>query len=190
MTEHISLYTAALQKVNWLEVDQFKFPDEITSAWVTEQGSLSRRLSEAGEGISVELINNQWIPLEGLTEEEKLLLADGDCLQREVVLRGKVATGHEQDWLIGRTLIPQSSMEAQPFNLASQGEVPLGLTLFSADDVERDALQVGWAYIQGEDIEDRTLIARRSRIWVNRKPVLVAELFLPDSPVYRKGEQS
>jgi chorismate--pyruvate lyase len=185
MTDHIQRYITTLQKVDWHDLDQFGFPNDIASSWVTEQGSLSKRLSAVSCGIRVEVINNQHMSRQGLTNEEKNLLAEEDCLQREVVLKGQVSEGLEQEWLVGRTLIPQSSIEAQPFDLVEQGEVPLGLTLFSADEVERDAMQVGWVYIQGE-----TLIARRSRIWVNRKPVLVAELFLPDSPVYTKGEQS
>lgn len=190
MTEHISRYITALQKVDWQDIERFEFPDAIASAWITERGSLSHRLSAAGAGIRVELVNNQQISHQALTDAEKQLLAEEDCLQREVVLRGKVTAELEQDWLMGRTLIPRSSIEAQPFDLASQGEVPLGVTLFAADDVERDALQVGWAHIPGEAGKGKTLIARRSRIWVNQKPVLVAELFLPDSPVYKKGEPS
>lgn len=30
------------------------------------------------------------------------------------------------------------------------------------------------------------LAARSSRLWMNQKPMLVAELFLPPSPIYRK----
>jgi chorismate--pyruvate lyase len=190
MTEHISRYITALQEVDWQDIERFEFPDRIAAGWITEQGSLSHRLSAAGAGISVELVNNQQISRQALTDAEKQLLADEDCLQREVVLRGKVTAGIEQDWLMGRTLIPQSSIAAQPFDLTAQGDVPLGLTLFAADEVERDGLQVGWAHIPGEAEQGENLIARRSRIWVNRKPVLVAELFLPDSPVYRKGEPS
>ncbi|MFA0675363.1 chorismate lyase, partial [Vibrio sp. 10N.222.51.A6] len=62
-----------------------------------------------------------------------------------------------------------------------QGDVPLGLTVFSAENVDRDALQVGWV-IAG----DERLLARRSRLWMNHKPMLVAELFLPTSPIYSK----
>ncbi|MCC4785334.1 chorismate lyase, partial [Vibrio lentus] len=47
--------------------------------------------------------------------------------------------------------------------------------------VKRDALQVGWV-IAG----DERLLARRSRLWMNHKPMLVAELFLPTSPIYSK----
>ena len=90
-----------------------------------------------------------------------------------------VLKGDSCPWVLGRTLIPQSSIAGQPFNLEHQGETPLGLTVFSANDVKRDALKVGWAITK-----DGEFLARRSRLWINQKPMLVAELFLPSAPIY------
>ena len=42
---------------------------------------------------------------------------------------------------------------------------------------------VGWA-----ETPDGKMLARRSRLWMNHKPMLVAELFLPTAPMYTKGE--
>ena len=72
-------------------------------------------------------------------------------------------------------------MDGQQFDLTSQGEIPLGLTVFNAENVKRDALQVGWA-----ETPDGQFLARRSRLWMNHKPMLVAELFLPTAPMYSK----
>ena len=72
-------------------------------------------------------------------------------------------------------------MQGQEYDLARQGEIPLGLTVFSANDVKRDALQVGLVELDGKQ-----LLARRSRLWMNHKPMLVAELFLPTAPIYAK----
>ncbi len=57
------------------------------------------------------------------------------------------------------------------------------MTVFGADKVMRDALQVGWV-----NTPDGRLLSRRSRLWMNDKPMLVAELFLSDSPVYSKEQ--
>ncbi len=62
--------------------------------------------------------------------------------------------------VLGRTLIPRVTLEDQHSDLSQQGNVPLGLTVFSAENVERDALQVGWV-IAG----DERLLARRS-LWM------------------------
>ncbi|GAL16251.1 hypothetical protein JCM19233_7274 [Vibrio astriarenae] len=38
-------------------------------------------------------------------------------------------------------------------------------------------------------IAGHTLLARRSRLWVAGSPILVAELFLPNAPIYAQGNQ-
>ena len=104
------------------------------------------------------------------------LLSGEVCLRRKVILKGD-----QVSWVYGRTLIPLSSLQDQPHDLTRQGHVPLGITVFSAQSVHRDKLQV--ARVMTEKGE---LFARRSRLWMNEKPMLVAELFLPNAPIYSK----
>lgn len=177
MTELISSYLAALKKIDWQDIDKFEPSSDVSLHWLLEKGSLSRRLEQNCQNLSVELLFNDMVSPESVMPEEKNLLGETSCLLREVLLNGD-----NQDWVIGRTLIPEGSMQEQPHNLMKQGTIPLGLTVFSVDDVARDSLQFGW--VKGEK---QQLIARRSRLWMNKKPMLVAELFLPESPVYIKG---
>ncbi len=176
MNQSISLYLAALCHVNWLSPEEFKFPDLHSKSWLLEQGSLSIRLSHHCQDLTVDLQRNQWIKASSLSKSEMKLLVDEECLLREVILQGD-----GQSWIVGRTLIPHSSIQDQSHNLEFQGEIPLGLTVFSSDNVKRDELQVGWA-----ETPDGLLLARRSRLWMNHKPMLVAELFIADSPIYSK----
>lgn len=176
MTELISLYIAALKKVDWQDINKLNNSEKISISWLCEEGSLTQRLEKKCEALTVELIQSIMLPSEKVAQSEKEWLSESDCLLREVVLRGD-----HNDWLIGRTLIPKTSMEEQSHNLAEQGTTPLGATVFSAPNVHRDALQFGWVELKG-----MTLIARRSRLWMNHKPMLVAELFLPDAPIYIK----
>ncbi|MDG2733539.1 chorismate lyase, partial [Vibrio parahaemolyticus] len=111
-----------------------------------------------------------------LKQDESQLWSEQDCLLSEVIL-----CGDNNNWVIGRTLIPRSTLVDQQYDLAQQGDIPLGLTVFSADNVERDSLQMGWVAVP-----EGRLLARRSRLWMNHKPMLVAELFLSNSPVYAK----
>ena len=141
-----------------------------------EQGSLSRKLGKCCQHLSVELLHNQVVERSIVQQDEQRLLSSSDCLLRKVILNGD-----DEPWVLGRTLIPRVTLEDQHSDLSQQGNVPLGLTVFSAENVERDALQVGWV-IAG----DERLLARRSRLWMNHKPMLVAELFLPTSPIYSK----
>ncbi len=179
MNQSISLYLTALSQVNWSSPEEFTFPDPNAKAWLLEQGSLSLRLSENCQQLTVELLNNQWVESSFLDKSETDLLAKESCLLRKVILQGD-----GKPWIVGRTLIPKSSVQDQSHDLEHQGEIPLGVTVFSADNVKRDALQVGWV-----ETSDGMLLARRSRLWMNNKPMLVAELFLSDSPAYFSKEQ-
>ncbi|WP_167494742.1 MULTISPECIES: chorismate lyase [Vibrio] len=176
MNQSISLYLNSLMNVDWQNTENFTFPSESAKQWLLEQGSLSRRLGECCQHLSVELLHNQTVEQESLKNDEKALLSSFDCLLREVVLQGD-----NQPWVVGRTLIPRETLQDQHYDLSQQGEIPLGLTVFSANNVKRDALQVGWA-----ETEHGLLLARRSRLWMNHKPMLVAELFLSTSPIYSK----
>ncbi len=176
MDELISLYIAALKKVDWQDVKQFEAPEDVSLSWLLEKGSLSRRLEQKCQALTVSLLCNTMIAPDNIAPQERKILGESHCLLREVVLHGD-----SRNWVIGRTLIPEQSLEKQPYNLRQQGTVPLGLTVFSSDNVSRDQLQLGWA-----ELPHGKLIARRSRLWMNQKPMLVAELFLPDSPVYSK----
>ncbi|WP_159739876.1 chorismate lyase [Vibrio atypicus] len=176
MNQLIALYLSALRQVSWQDPANFSFPNQNSEKWVMEQGSLSRLLGSYCQGLTVDLLHNKMVKAGNLNQQEIELLAHEPCLLRKVVLKGD-----GEAWVLGRTLIPLSSMENQQYDLSQQGDIPLGLTVFSAENVKRDALQVGWA-----DTPEGKMLARRSRLWMNHKPMLVAELFLPTAPMYSK----
>lgn len=169
-------YLSALQQVNWIMPTAFTYPSDIAKSWLLEQGSLSHLMGLSCQTLQVDFCEHHWVDSEQLEVDEFTLLSKESCLRRQVIL-----SGDGIPWVLGRTLIPQSSLQDQSVDLTLQGEIPLGITVFSSGNVYRDALQVGWAQTpQGP------LLARRSRLWMNNKPMLVAELFLPDCPVYAK----
>ncbi len=176
MNQPTSRYFTSLLEVEWQKPEQFEFPDEFSKHWLEEQGSLSRRLKLHCQALTVELLQNRIITANILKPDERQLLPAQDCLLREVVLHGD-----DNPWVIGRTLIPRTTLVDQPYDLVEQGDIPLGLTVFSADNVDRDSLQIGWV-----NLPQGRLLARRSRLWMNHKPMLVAELFLSHSPIYAK----
>ncbi|MDG3086658.1 chorismate lyase [Vibrio hannami] len=176
MPEQISLYINALKNVEWKDIDSFELSSEIILDWLQEEGSLSRRLAQKCHDLTVNLLCNRVISSEQLNLQEISLLSEEECILREVILNGD-----DEEWVIGRTLMPLSSLEDQQYDLSKLGEIPLGLTVFRAEEVSRDKLQAGWA-----ETSYGKLLARRSRLWMNGKPLLVAELFLPNSPVYAK----
>lgn len=177
MNQPISPYLSALNEITWQNIDDFSFPSQNIRDWLLEQGSLSRRLRSHCSALKVDLQFHQWLSGSYLTNDEETLLdSPADCLLRRVLLRGD-----EQPWVIGSTLIPQATAEDQSYNLSNLGEIPLGETVFKADVVDRDCLQLSRV-----QIDDVVLYARRSRLWMNHKPMLVTELFLPFAPIYRQ----
>lgn len=176
MNQLTSLYLTVLNHITWQQPDEIEFPAPLAQQWLLEQGSLSRLMATQCEQLTVNLLSNQIMPAASLHEDEIELLISEDYLLRQVILYGD-----QQPWVFGHTLIPHSSMHGQQFDLTQQGQIPLGLTVFSADNVKRDSLQVGWV-----DTELGRLLARRSRLWMNNKPMLVTELFLATSPIYSK----
>ncbi len=181
MNQSITHFLSAIQTIDWQSPDKFNFPSEMAKKWMLENGSLSRLLAKQCQQLNVKLLHNRFIPKDELTDHERLLLSDERCLLRKVVL-----LGDQSAWVLGRTLIPDSSLLEQDVDLTQQGDIPLGLTVFNADNVRRDALQVGCL----ETKEHGLLMARRSRLWMNHKPMLVAELFLPDAPFYTQENAS
>ncbi|MBB1313363.1 MULTISPECIES: chorismate--pyruvate lyase family protein [Aliivibrio] len=174
MSEINSWCASVLKKVQWQDADTFTCSNEWQQYWLLGLDSLSRRLEQHCQVLSVSVLDNTHVDSSALRADEIALIGDGVCLRRKVVLRGDAV-----DWIYGRTLIPLSSLQDQPHDLTKQGHVPLGITVFSAQDVFRDQLQV--AKILTEKGE---LFARRSRLWMNGKPMLVAELFLPKASIY------
>ncbi|HAT8510996.1 TPA: chorismate lyase [Vibrio vulnificus] len=176
MNQPNSLYLALLIEAKWQNPEDFHFSSDFAKHWLLEQGSLSRRLARHCQHLTVELMRNEKSGVGQLTRQETQGLSPEICLIREVVL-----SGDQTPWVLGRTLIPETTLADQPYDLASLGDIPLGLTVFSAEQVERDALQVAWI-----ETPQGRLLARRSRLWMNHKPMLVAELFLPDAPIYSR----
>ncbi|RJX65263.1 chorismate lyase [Vibrio sinensis] len=176
MNQLISLYLSALNAAHWQEPNEFSFPTQVAKNWLLEQGSLSRLLETHCQSLTVDLLHNDLLVADKLNHQEAALLSKESCLLRKVILKGD-----NVPWVMGRTLIPYSSMQEQQYDLARQGDIPLGLTVFSANAVKRDALQVAQI-----ETEEGLLLARRSRLWMNHKPMLVAELFLSTAPIYSK----
>ncbi|MFD2177139.1 chorismate--pyruvate lyase family protein [Veronia pacifica] len=174
MTEFKSLYLSALRTAQWDCPDWQGLEGTSKGAWLLEPGSMTERLKHFCRELEVRVISLEKYPADTLTETEKHLLNDEDCLVRDVVL-----IGDGIPWICARTLMPLSTLTDQEEDIAELGAVPLGQRVFTHETARRDALEVTTL-----DVADGRLHARRSRLWLNEKPMLVCEVFLPHSPVY------
>ena len=94
--------------------------------------------------------------------------------QRECFVT-REALGDDQPWLLGRTVIPENTLTGPDQALVDLGTLPLGRYLFSSGELTRDYIHIG---------RQDALWARRSRLRLAGKPLLLTELFLPASPLY------
>ena len=179
MSKFKQLYKPLLDRAKWQAPEETVVEGTGLGQWLLEPDSLSRRFQRHCDHFTVALVEQRTISKSQLQDDERALLGNVDCLLRKVVLMGDGIP-----WAFARTLIPLSTLTGRERDLEQLGEMPLGLRIFTDRSARRDALVVANV---GEG--DAPLWARRSRLWINEKPLLVAELFLRDAPVYAKESQ-
>ncbi len=189
--------------VHWHVVDNelsLAIPQTI-SQWLLDSDSLTARIkrhcqqNKLGD-FSVHVLLQEQAPV---SEDEavRLQLAMGEvALIREVLLYcGDLPV------VFARTVIPLTSLSGSQQQLAHLGNKPLGEFLFSQPDLERNGMEVTallaehglyhevLSYLsadialdtgQAQQQKPEKLWARRSVFCLSHKPLLVAEVFLPD----------
>lgn len=157
-----------LPPIEWLS-EHAPIPAPV-SDWLMELGSMTRRFERHCGRVHVEPQRECFVTREQLAEEAAHLPHSERYWLREIVL-----LGDGQPWLLGRTVIPQETLTGPDHALVDLGTVPLGRYLFSSSELTRDYIDVG---------RQEALWARRSRLCLAGKPLMLTELFLPASPLY------
>ncbi|MEZ8026231.1 chorismate--pyruvate lyase family protein [Enterovibrio norvegicus] len=176
MSDFKQLHVSALMGANWEAPDWQQLETTRKGEWLLEAHSMTERLQACCATLDVEVLGLHQCDMETLTSSERELLGHEGCLVREVVL-----SGDNMPWLCARTLVPMSTLTEKEEDIAQLGAVPLGQRVFTQANARRDAIEVATVIVKGE-----ALLARRSRLWVNNKPMLVSELFLPHAPIYQE----
>ncbi len=148
--------------------------------WLTDSGSLTARLIALSNGqFKVQLVR-QIIGVPRLNECRALgMKRPALALIREVIL-----CGNDKYWVFARSILPLSSLTGRLRHLRKQGTRPLGAFLFSQPQLTRSTIAVArisrdHAYVPGDMIGDHLLWGRRSVFYLQQKPLLVSEVFLP-----------
>ncbi len=152
-----------------------------------DQGSLTRQVLRHCSGdFRVQVRFQGWN--KALPSERRALDLNtaSACMLREVILR---CDG--EAWIFARTLIPSTTLKGGARRLAHLGNRPLGQVLFSDPAVKRGRMEVAKllpdhvlfrSAAQGLDPAPTCLWARRTLFYLERRPLLVNEVFLPDLP--------
>jgi len=148
--------------------------------WLFDQGSLTERLIAASDDqFAVQLLSQNYAA--PLVSERRCLQipARQDALVRQVIL-----TGRNAPWVFARSVIPVSTLTGANRHLKHWNSRPLGAMLFSNPSMRRGPIEIarlqpGNNLVPTEHQGQETLLGRRSVFYLNGKPLLVNEIFLP-----------
>ncbi|PHM38444.1 chorismate-pyruvate lyase [Xenorhabdus mauleonii] len=164
--------------IHWFLTNDIDISESILD-WLMEVGSMTRRFEQHCQQVSVVPFRECFITPDDLKNESEHLPVSEKYWLREVILYGD-----NIPWLLGRTVIPVETLSGPDKKLVDVGTVPLGRYLFSGNNLTRDYIQIGQ---QGNNW------VRRSLLRLSGKPLLLTEVFLPESPAYKinktKGEK-
>ncbi len=173
-------------QAKWRDANVFQLPEHLKS-WLLDPSSLTARLKQHCHEFKVEVLGQK---IEQCAPEEATLdiHAGEEVLVREVLLYCD-----EKPHVFARSLLPLSSLTGEEEKLAHLGSQPLGQVLFNHPNLQRKCIEVASFSTQSSvarlaqacqlTLTD-DLWGRRSTFVIDDKPLIVAEIFLPESFAY------
>ncbi len=153
--------------------------------WLLDPSSLTRRLQQACSGqLRVVPVIQQWLRPQ-LSEAQALGVRPREsCFIREVHLWCE-----NQPWVFARTVIPVSTLTGNRRRLTRLGKKSLGAVLFADPGMQRSHIEIA-RFETGHTLFEAAIApladrpaeiwGRRSAFSLNKKPLLVSEIFLPE----------
>ena len=147
--------------------------------WLLDSGSLTERLLAASRGdLRVRVLNQHWARPR---PDERRILALG--AGRRALIREVLLIGCGEPWVYARSVLPPDLLRGRYRCLARLGERPLGGLLFRDPALRRSRIEVTRRPVPTlPGLEYRPTgraWLRRSLFYLDGKPLLVAEMFLP-----------
>lgn len=177
---------------HWQNYPPVTLSEKLTD-WLYDAGSLTARLKKYCHTFEVVVIGQDIVSC--MPEEACDVVQAGEqVLAREVLL---YCDGVPQ--VFARSLLPLSSLTGEQKVLAELGNQPLGHIIFNNPSLERKLIQVAKFTHQNSigKLADQlplkltdNLWGRRSLFYLEGKPLVVAEVFLPDAYAYQQGDKS
>lgn len=162
------------------------------SNWLLDSGSLTKRLKAHSTSFYVKVLGQQIITCSAFDACDSIVAGE-QVLAREVVLYC-----NDQPHVFARTLIPLTSLTGEQQKLSELGEQPLGQIIFNNPSLERKLIQLSEFSREStvgqltanllENSNEFTMLdqlwGRRSLFFIEGKPLVVAEVFLPPALAY------
>ncbi len=158
------------------------FPEEIGD-WLLDSSSMTARMQRNCQTVTVEVVNHSSSYPDADEAKQLSLDSESMALVREVYM---LCDGKR--WLYGRTVIPEQTLVGKAKQLIELGEVPLGKFLFSDPEITRSPFIVTqleshhdlFKKALSSDMAEDSLWARRSKFFIDNRPLLLTEVFLPE----------
>lgn len=168
-----------------------EIPAELNSkklaSWLFDRSSLTQKLENSSQKFHVNI--RQQLTINPLHNQNYYFNNESKLLIREVFLYcDDIAV------VFAQSEIPFSTLTEQTTDLAKIGDQSLGKLLFQHAHMTRDEIEVTklchhsisqQLAIPFNQTDESSLWARRSLFHLNNKPLLVSELFLPASGIYK-----
>ena len=159
--------------------------------WLLDPSSLTARLKQHCQEFRVQVLGQR---IENCSSDESNedIHAGEQVLVREVLL-----LCDDIPQVFARSLLPLRSLTGNEEQLAKLGEQSLGQVLFNHPDLKRKGIEVA-SFDQQSSVAElanyynlsvsEPLWGRRSVFVVDEKPLMVAEIFLPNSFAYQEKQ--
>jgi len=163
-------------------------PENLLS-WLLDPSSLTARLSKCCQQFRVEVIGQEIQPCSAQEATTDIIKGE-DVLVREVLL-----FCDDIPQVFARSLLPLKSLTGEEQQLAHLGNQSLGQVLFSKKELRRKSIEIS-SFAENRQVFELTkqlgltikgeLWGRRSTFMLCNKPLMVAEIFLPNAIAYQQ----
>lgn len=172
-------------RINWTDVSLISEDLRMKPVmpWLGDQSSLTARLKEHCSDFSVDVLHESTGQPDA---NEALLIPDAD----KVWVREVKLYGDNSPWVFARSVMPLATGNEQLIEIQGLNRRPLGEMLFANPALEIQRRLIGRidadSNALGVEIRaDQPIWGRRTLFKLEQLPLVVTEVFLPDSPAYR-----
>lgn len=178
----------------WSELSETSIDHACLRNWLLDTSSLTERVQSHCQQFSLTVIGQRQMNPE-LEEIDRLnfnLPSDAKpCAKQQWQIREVLLCGNGQPWVFARSVLPQALCER---DLSDLGSRPLGQIIFNDNRFVRQPFELieiskKDAFLKRLAIESEfSLWGRRSLFQFEHHHLMVAEVFLPQSPAYQTLE--
>jgi len=174
-------------QAKWRSEKSVQLPANLRD-WLLDPSSLTARLKRHCNDFHVEVLGQKIEPC--AIEEATAEVAIG----QEVLIREVLLFCGQQPQVFARSLLPLSSLTGAEKQLANLGNQSLGQVLFNHPQLQRKRIEVASFDNQSSVAclakhhlltSNEGLWGRRSVFYIEDKPLIVAEVFLPEAFAYQ-----